>query len=111
MKITVTREAVCLADAQLEPLELTLEISEGATLADFAGKLAKSGFLHFSSTCHTLVGRSGLRPLLRLRSRWGSLAVEYLVATNTKLIDAVVDAAIDFCFERAPVLPPVQSDL
>ena len=111
MKIAVTREAVCLADDQLEPLVLALDLGAEATLEDFAGKLAKSGFLHFSSTCHTLVGRSGQRRLLKVHSRWGSLAVEYLAAADTKLVEAVVDAAIDFRFERAAVLPPARSDL
>ena len=108
MKIGVTREAVCLADDQLEPLELAGD----ATLEDFAGKLAKSGFLHFSSTCHTLVGRSGQRPLLRIKSCWGSLVIEYLLAADTRLAAAVVtDATIDFRFERLPTLPPTRSDL
>ncbi len=111
MKIAVTREAVCLADDQLELLDLSLELGAEATLENFAGALAKRCFLHFSSTCHTLVGRSGQRPLLKLRSRWGSLAVEYLAAADTKLVEAVVDAAIDFRFERAAVLPPARSDL
>ncbi len=112
MKIAVTREAVCLADDQLEPLELALELHEDATLEDFAGKLAKSGFLHFSSTCHTLVGRSGQRPLLRIKSRWGSLAIEYLLAADMRLATVVVtDSTIDFRFERLPTLPPTRSDL
>ena len=111
MTIKVTREAVCLADDQLEPLELTLELGADATLEDFTDKLARSGFLHFSSTCRVLVGRSAQKPLLKLGSRRGSLAAEYLAAADTRLADAVPDAAIDFRFERAPVLRPAESDL
>ncbi len=111
MKIEVTREAVCLADDQLEPLELTLEFDAEATLEDFTGKLAKSGFLHFSSTCHTLVGWSGEKPLLRIKSRWGSLAVEYLPAADTRLAVTIVNAAIDFRLEHIPMLPPARADL
>ena len=111
MMIKVTREAVCLADDQLEPLELALEFGAEAALADFTNKLAKTGFLHFSSTCRTLIGRSGERPLFKVRSRWGSLAVEYLLAADTKLAAIVADATIDFHFERVPPLRPMQADL
>lgn len=111
MTITITREAVCLADDQLAPLELTLEFGTDATLEDLTGELARSGFLHFSSTCRVLVGRSAKTPLLKLRSRWGSLAAEYLVAADTKLVDAMINAAIDFRFERAPTLRPARLDL
>lgn len=111
MEIAVTREAVCLADDQFEPLELALELGAEATLEDFAGELTKSGFLHFSSTCHTLVGWSGERRLLRLRSRWGSLNIKCLVAADTKLVDIMADAAIDFRFERASVLRTAPTDL
>lgn len=111
MKINVTREAVCLADDQLEPLELTLDFGTDATLENFTGKLARSGFLHFSSTCRVLVGRSGKTPLLKLQSRWGSLAVEYLVAADTRLADAVPDAALDFRFERTGAFRPALLDL
>ncbi len=111
MTIKVTREAVCLADDQLEPLELTLEFSAEATLEDIAGKLVKSGFLHFSSTCHTLLGRSEELPLFKIRSRWGSLAVEYPLAADTRLAAAIPDATIDFHFERVPLLRPIQADL
>ena len=111
MTIHVTREAVCLADDQLEPLELTLEFGAEATLEDLTGRLTKSGFLHFSSTCHTLVGRSRQVPLFKISSRWGSLVAEYLVATDTRLADAVADATIDFSFERDPPLRPAGSDL
>ena len=111
MTIYVAREAVCLADDQLEPLELTLEFGAQATLQDFTDRLAKSGFLHFSSTCHTLVGRSRELSLFKIRSRRGSLAVEYLLATDTKLAAAVANATIDFQFERDPPLHPAQADL
>ena len=47
--------------------------------------------------------------MFKIRSRRGSLAIEYLVATDTKLAD-VVPAAIDFRFERAPVLRPAGLD-
>lgn len=100
-----------MADDQLEPLELTLEFRADATLEDLAGKLARSGFLHFSSTCHTLVGRSGDRPLLRIRDRWGSQTVEYLLAADVRLADAVADADLDLRFECAPALRPAESDL
>ena len=111
MTIKVTREAVCLADDQLEPLELTVEFGAEATLENLTGRLAKSGFLHFSSTCHTLLGRSRQTPLFKIRSRWGSLAVEYLLAADTRLAVAVPDTAIDFRFERDPPLRPMQADL
>ena len=111
MTIQITREAVCLADDQMEALELTLEFGAGATLEDFASKLAQSGFLHFSSTCRVLVGRSANTPLLKLRSCWGSLAAEYLMAADTKLVAVVSDTAVDFRFERAPALRPAPSDL
>ena len=111
MTIAVTREAVCLADDQFEPLALTLEFGAEATLADLADKLAKTGFLHFSSSHHTLIGRSMDKPLLRIGSRRDSRAVEYLLAAETRLADAVTNAAIDFRFERVPLLRPVLSDL
>ena len=111
MRITVTREAVGLADDQLEPLELTLEFGADATLEDLTGKLARGRFLHFSSTCRVLVGRSANEPLLKLESRRGTLSAEYLVAADTRLADAVPNAALDFRFERVPVLRPAQSDL
>ena len=111
MTIKITREAVGLADDQLEPLELTLEFDPEATLADLTGKLARRGFLHFSSTCRVLVARSARKPLLKLSRRRGSLAVEYLVTANTRLADAVAAATIDFRFERVPVLRPAGSDL
>ena len=88
MTIRIAREAVCLADDQMEPLELTLGFGAEATLEDLVGKLESSGFLHFSSTCRVLVGRSAQKPLLKLRSRWGSLVVEYLVAADTRLAEA-----------------------
>ncbi len=100
MKIEVVREAVCLADDQLEPLELTLEFGADATLEDLVGELATGGFLHFSSTLRTLVGRSGEASLLKAGSRWGSLAVEYLLAADTRLAVAAPDGVIDFRFER-----------
>ena len=111
MTVKVTREAVCLADDQLDPLELTLEFGAEATLEDLTGKLARSGFLHFSSTCRVLVGRSAKQPLVKLSSRSGSLAVEYLVAAETRLAVAVAAAAVDFRFERVLVLRPAGSDL
>ncbi len=111
MTIKITREAVGLADDQLAPLELALEFGPEATLEDLAGKLACSGFLHFSSTCCVLVGRSAGTALLKLGNRSGSLAVEYLSAADRRLADALADAAIDFRFERAPVLRPAGSDL
>lgn len=111
MTIRVTREAVCLADDWLERLELRLEFDADARLADLANRLAKTGFLHFSSTCRVLVGRSAKGPLLKLRSRWGSLAVEYLAAADTRLADIVTGGAIDFHFERVPALPAAESDL
>ena len=111
MIIQITREAVCLTDDQLEPLELTLEFGADATLEDLTGKLARSGFLHFSLTCRVLVGRSAKQPLLKLTGPWDSLAVEYLLAADTRLADAVDDAAIDFRFERPPALRPAGSDL
>ena len=112
MTIKVTREAVCLADDQLEPLELTLEFGTDATLENFANKLTKSGFLHFSSTCRTLVGCSLELPLLKIKSRWGSQAVEYLLAADTMVFAvAAVGTTIDFCFERASMVRPVQADL
>ena len=94
MLIKITREAVCLADDQLEPLELTLEFGADATLADLTAKLAQSGFLHFSSTCRVLVGRSAKKPLLKLQSRWGSLAAECLMAADATMPDAVAEATI-----------------
>lgn len=111
MTIEVTREAVCPADDQLEALELTLEFGAGATLADFTGRLARTGFLHFSSTCHTLVGWSTGKPLLKISNRWGSTAVEYLAAADAKLSAVVADATIDFRFERIAPLRPARADL
>ena len=100
MKIKVTRQAVCLADDWLEPLELTLEFGDDATLRDFADELVGSRFLHFSSTHHTLTGRVGGRPLLAVRSRWGPLAVEYHCAAETELSALVsADAEVRFSFE------------
>ena len=110
MTITITREMVCLADDQTQPQELTLEFGADAALEDLTGKLAKGKFLHFSSTLRVLVGRSARKPLLRINCRRGSLAVEYLVAADTRLTDAVSDAALDFGFERALVLRPASSD-
>ena len=72
--IQITREAVCLADDQMEPLELTLKFGAEATLADLTDKLARSGVLHFSATCRVLVDQSANTPLLKRRRRWGSLA-------------------------------------
>ena len=111
MTIKITREAVGPADDQLEPLELALEFGPEATLEDLAGKLARRGFLHFSSTCRVLVGRSARKPLLKLSAPLGSLAAEYLVAADTRLADAVDDAAIDFRFERVLALRPMHADL
>lgn len=98
MIIRVTREAVCLADDQLEPLELTLDFGADATLEDFAGELVRTGFLHFSSTHRTLVGWLPDRPLLRICHRWGTHRVEYLAAADTRL--ATVAATIHFGWER-----------
>ena len=98
MTIKVTREAVCLADDQMEALELTLEFGADATLEDFADRLVRTGFLHFSSTHRTLVGRVSGRSLLRISQRWGTHRVEYLAAADTRL--ANVAATIHFGWER-----------
>ena len=111
MRITITREAVCLADDQLEPLELPLELGAEATLEDLAGELARTGFLHFSSTLRTLVARSGQTPLFRVESRWGSLAFGYLLAADTRLAAVLADATVDCRFERAAALRPAREDL
>ena len=110
MMITVTREAVCLADDQLEPMELALEFGADATVEDFAAKLAKSRFLHFSSTCRVLVGRSAKTPLLKIRSHRDSLAVEYLLAADTRLAAVADDAVIHFSFERTQPLRSAQEE-
>ena len=112
MTIKVTREAVCLADDQLEPLELTLHFGADATLEDFANILTKTGFLHFSSTHHTLVGCSPSAPLLKIESRRGLQALEYLLAADTRLFEVgAAGTTIDFRFKRASTVRPVQADL
>ena len=100
MKIKITRQAVCLADDWMEPLELPLELPAEATLKALANEVAGSRFLHFSSTHHTLTGRVGEKPLLEIRSRWGSLSVGYLLAADTRLSALVAAGAeVRFSFE------------
>ena len=111
MKLQVTREAVCLADDQLEPLELTREFGADATLEDLVREVVRTGFLHFSSTHHTLIGRSAEIPLVRIEHRWATQHAEYLVAPDTKLVAVIDHAGLHFRFVRPLTLPSASTDL
>jgi hypothetical protein len=66
LKLRVEREACCSQDDQIGPLEASYDLRAGATIKDLVDAVVKSGFLQFSSTHTTMVGKLGNTDVVRV---------------------------------------------
>ncbi|MET0328004.1 MAG: hypothetical protein ABW163_04465 [Luteimonas sp.] len=99
--VEVSRDAVCAADDQVNPLVIELRVPAGATLAQFAGTLLTQDFLQFSSTHRTITGFAIDRPVIRVHSGLFRTRAEYLVPAGTSVATCIPDGRLDFQWMRS----------
>jgi hypothetical protein len=88
--ITITREAVCAADDQTNPLTLTLEAAETETLEVFIGRIMSSRFLQFSSSHPVVTGFASDRPIVEVHAdNSGRNRAEFLIPADTAIGDCL----------------------
>jgi hypothetical protein len=84
MQILVTREACCAQDDQLGPLDATYALEPGATLRELVEQIIRSGFLQYSSSHTSMLGKAGSVEIVKVYSSYylPGRAPEYLVAAS-----------------------------
>lgn len=98
---TVYREAVCSADDQLGPLELTCMLPVDATLEQLVDAVRGAGFLQFSSTHRTITGRVGDAAVVCVHATCFSTRATYRIAPRTPLAVCMPSGTLTFAWSQA----------
>lgn len=95
MKMTVTRQAVCAADDQMNDLVIYLEITDGTTLRQCVARLERANFLQFSSSHSVITGYLNGEPAVRLFSATNP---EFVMTADMVIAPSIGTMNLDFRF-------------
>ncbi|GLR25720.1 hypothetical protein [Limnobacter litoralis] len=99
MRIEITRQAVCAADDQTNPLEMYFEVDQNLTIQHLVNEIEAAKFLQFSSTHQSIVGHSGGVPIIKIHSPYhSSLGPEYLVPASIIASEIIQNGRVEFKF-------------
>jgi hypothetical protein len=98
--ITVTREAVCSADDQMNPLTLAVPLPDMAPLTALVDAVLAQHFLQFSSSHSTITGVASGVAIVRVHAGLFRKRAEFLVAPHTPVRECVPQGLIDFAWMR-----------
>ena len=98
--ITVTREAVCSADDQMNPLTLVVPLPDTAPLSALVDAVLAQRFLQFSSSHSTITGVASGVAIVRVHSGLLRTRAEFLVAPQMPVRECVPQGLIDFAWVR-----------
>ena len=95
--IEVTREAVCAADDQLNPLVLMVPVDDSERLRGLMARILSRPFLQFSSSHTCITGLACGEPLVRVHADAVSgHRFEFLVAPETTVTACLPDHRLTF---------------
>jgi hypothetical protein len=95
MKISVTRQAVCAADDQLNELVIYLEIADGSTLRECVTQVERANFLQFSSSHSVITGYMDGKPAVRIFS---GTDLEFLMTEDMEIAPSIGSTNLVFRF-------------
>lgn len=95
MHLSLSRDFVCAADDNVNDSELTMDVSDQATLRSFLTQVFSIDSLQYSSSHMCLAVKSGLDLALIVP---GDREVIYLVSSESPLSDIIVDNKVKFTF-------------
>ena len=90
-EIEITREAVCAADDQSNPLSMTLELPDRASLKDLMKGILARDFLQFASSAIT--GYADERPIVKVHP---NNSCTFLIPSSTPIKSCLADGELDF---------------
>ncbi len=103
--ITVTREAVCSADDQMNPLTLAVPLPDTAPLSALVDAVLAQPFLQFSSSHSTITGVASGVAIVRVHAGLFRTRAEFLLAPHTPVRECVPKGLIDFAWVRGGSRP------
>lgn len=95
--IEVTRQSVCSADDQTNPLTLTLQTPGSESLQGLVARILSHNFLQFSSSHSTITGFASGQPIVRVHADFSSgHQPEFLIPPDTFVETCLPNRLLEF---------------
>ncbi|MFT3760815.1 hypothetical protein [Thauera sp.] len=95
--IKVTRDSVCAADDQTNPLTLTIQVPGSESLQSLVTRIIYRNFLQFSSSHSTITGFVSGQPIVRVHANFSSgHQAEFLISPTSSVESCLPDGLLEF---------------